>query len=160
MAKTASTLPKELLEQIYAEVETRVERKFKQRIEQLENESETWRKKYFSEQAKNRKLEGELGLAKQEINSLKEIIEKQNVRIAGLEKIIHGPTTESGPAPNTPDDEPESKRARGRQPGSKGHGRKSRSSLEPEDCNHDIPADEQFCKLCGEPYEDMGFKTS
>lgn len=168
--KTASTpIPKELLEQIYAEVERLVEAKFETRVRSLEKEkerldceSDVWRKKYFSEQERSRKLEGELGLAHQEIKALKEVIEKQNARIAGLEKIIHGKKSEASQSSNQPSDDQQTieKRSRGRQPGSKGHGRKRRTELEPEECPHDIEPGEKLCSICGAPFEEMGTKDS
>jgi transposase len=166
VAKTATArLPKELLEQIYEEVEQRVEAKFRARIESLEKqvekyreEAHVWRRRYFKEKERSQALENELSLARAEIKGLKEVIEKQNVRIAGLEKQLYGRKTEASKKP-APPDSPE-KRSRGRQPGSKGHGRKKRTSLEVEECVHDFEPSERVCTNCGMPYEEIGTKTS
>ena len=105
---TTAKLPKEFLEQIYEEVEARVEAKFRHRIESLERQVESlkkeaetareqariWRLKYFREREVSDGLRGELSLARKEIRELKETIEKQNARIAGLEKQLYGRKTE------------------------------------------------------------------
>ncbi len=169
----AIQLPKELLEQIYAEVEQRVEAKFKDRIDKLEarikalereNEElrksrDHWKKLYYNEVKRSEKLAGELSLANARIKELESIVEKQAVRIAELEKQLYGKKSEvtkkSEPAP-----EPAAKRARGREPGNKGSGRKSRTKLEAEECVHDLKPTETVCQSCAKPYNDMGYKVS
>ena len=167
MPKTTTTsLPKELLEQIYAEVETRVEAKFTKKIEALErklaetkDEAWHWKTLYFKEQERSQDLRDELSLARAEIKALKEVVEKQAVRIAGLEKQLRGRKTEVRP-PKPDESEQPAKRARGAQVGRKGHGRKERSTLELEVCVHEFAGDERNCSDCGKPYEDAGSKSS
>lgn len=166
MPKVASSprLPKDLLEQIYAEVETRVSKKFESRIRELEKkcekaerERDAWRTRYFKEQEKSRQLEGQLQLARAEIKSLKEVVSKQAAQIEALQNQIHGKKSEvSQPEPR----KPVPKRGRGKQPGSPGCGRKKRDSIEPVHCTHDIEDAERNCAKCGLPYEDMSEKVS
>lgn len=159
-------LTKELLEQIYAEVENRVEAKFRARIEQLEREVEKrkeeayiWQARYFKEQERSRKLEGQLSLALNEIKELKEVVQKQKTRIIELEKIVHGRKTEVVKVKLAEDEQPE-KRSRGRQNGAKGYGRKKRPNLETVEQVHQFKGSDLICACCGLPFEDAGEKTS
>ncbi len=166
MAKAASIqLPKELLEQIYAEVETRVSKKFESRIlelekrcEQLEGERDAWRKRYYKEQEKSQHLEGKLQLANAEIAALKELVQKQAAQIHDLQKQIHGKRSEvTKPAPLA-DAQP--KRSRGKRDGEQGFGRKKRDNLEAVNCIHDIDETKRQCQKCGLPYKQIGEKVS
>lgn len=167
MPKTApQLLTKELLEQIYAEVESRVDAKYRDRIERLEREVEQWKEeariwkaRYFKEQEKSRKLEGQLSLARKEIRELKEVIQKQKTRIIELEKIVHGRTTEVSKTPTVEVEQPE-KRSRGRQNGAKGYGRKKHSELDTVEKLHQFEGRDLVCACCGLPFEDAGEKTS
>jgi transposase len=159
-------LTKELLEQIYAEVEARVDAKYRDRIERLEREVEQWKEeariwkaRYFKEQEKSRKLEGQLSLARKEIKELKEVIQKQKTRIIELEKVVHGRTTEVSKAPNAEVERPE-KRSKGRQNGAKGYGRKKRSNLDTVEKIHQFEGSDLVCACCGLPFEDAGEKRS
>lgn len=163
--KTPS-LPKELLEQIYAEVESRVDSKYRARIEQLEREvderkeeARVWKARYFKEQERARKLEGQLALALNEIKELKEVVLKQKTQIIELEKIVHGRKTEVRKGQPTATKQPE-KRSRGRQYGAKGHGRKKRLNLETVDQVHQFEGEDLQCGCCGLPFVDIGEKTS
>lgn len=165
MAKASSIqLPKEILEQIYAEVEARIERKFrseiaelKQRLNSLQEESDAWKKRYFAEQARARGLQGKLELAQVKIKELEKLVEKQRVQIEQLQQQVHGKKNETTPAP-IPVTEP--KRSRGRQIGAPGHGRQRRDNIEPVQCVHDFTPEERQCARCGLPYEDFSEKTS
>jgi transposase len=159
-------LSKELLEQIYTEVENRIEAKFRAKIEHLEREVEerkdearTWKSRYFKEQERSRKLEGQLSLALTEIKELKEVVQKQRTRIIELEKIVHGRKSEVTKVPPAEPDKPD-KRSRGRQNGAKGYGRKKRTNLETVDEIHEFEGKDRECACCGLPFEDVGEKTS
>lgn len=163
---TTINLPKELLEQIYAEVESRVEAKFGKKIKELElklakskDELWHWKKLYFKEQERSQELRDELSLARSEIKACKEVIEKQAVRIAGLEKQLRGRKTEVSPLPLEEPQQPE-KRSRGGQLGRKGHGRKERPALETAECVHEFVGADRCCPKCGQPYEEAGTKVS
>lgn len=166
MSKTATPkLPKELLEQIYAEVETRVERKFSARIEALERKvdeakesARIWQNKYFKEKDRSQELRDDLSLANAEIKGLKTLVEKQAAEIAGLKKQIYHRKTEKTPQPDVIEAQP--KRSRGAQHGRKGHGRKIRPLLDTEDCVHAFSAEERICKKCNQPYKSAGSKSS
>jgi transposase len=164
----ASTLqlPKELLEQIYAEVEARVERKFSERIsalekraERAERERDIWQKRYFREQETSRHLQGKLELAEEKIRQLEALVEKQHAQIENLQKQLHKQPETVQPSNKEPS-ECKPKRARGRQPGSQGHGRNQRDHLEPIDCTHDFSPENRVCPKCGLPYKNIGEKVS
>ena len=165
MAKVAAQqLSKELLEQIYSEVEARVERKFEARIQQLERklaraeeERDEWKKRYFQEQDRARKLQGQLELAQAKIRELEALVERQQAQIQDLQQQVHGKTSEVSPPPEQTE---QPKRSRGRQSGTKGSGRKRRDHIEPVDCNHVFSSAESHCPICGLPYEEMAEKTS
>lgn len=166
MAKAATQqLSRELLEQIYAEVEARVERKFEDRIKalekkcaRLEEERDAWRTRYFKEQERARALQGKLELAEIRIKELEALVERQRVQIEKLQDQLHGKKSEVAAAP--PEVPVQPKRSRGRQPGSPGHGRKHRDEIEPVECLHDFSPDDRRCAVCGLPYEDVTEKTS
>ena len=165
MGKAAThNLPKEIFEQIYAEVEARVSRKFESRIrelekkcERLEEERDAWRNRFFKEQVKSRHLEGQLQLANEKIKGLEELVEKQAAQIHDLQQQVHGKTSEVAKPVVS---EPVPKRCRGKQQGAKGFGRKTRDHLPAEDCNHDLDDSERNCTKCGLPYKPIGEKTS
>lgn len=48
----------------------------------------------------------------------------------------------------------ETGRNRGQQPGAKGHGRKNHDELPPRIIWHELPAEEQFCPICGLPFKE------
>ena len=157
---------KELLEQIYAEIETRVEAKLRKRIEALEadverwkEESRVWKARYYREQERSKEFENQLSLSRKKVAELEDLIQKQKVRIAGLEKIVHGKKSEVTKPPSAPAEQPE-KRMRGRENGAKGYGRKKRETLEPVEIIHDFLKEECLCESCGMPFEPAGEKQS
>lgn len=166
MAKTASKqLSSDLLERIYQEIESRIEGKFEDRLQSLETklrkteeEREDWRKRFFREQERAERLEGQLALAHEKIRELESVIERQKAQIERLQLQVHGKKNESSMPEPEPDALP--KRSRGRQSGAKGHGRKKRTALEPEDCVHIFPPQELVCHDCSLPFEDISEKTS
>ena len=166
MPKSASSLlSKELLEQIYSEIETRVSRKFESRIRDLEKrlktaeiERDAWRKRFFEEQQTSRHLQGKLELAQVKIKELERLAEKQAAQIDALQKQLHGKKSEVV-APPQPE-QPKPKRSRGKQDGEKGYGRKDRQHLEAEDCPHNFSDTERRCPKCGLLFEIMGEKIS
>ena len=158
-------LAPEQLQQIYAELEARFERKFSSRIaelerkcERLEKEADLWKKKYFLEQKRAEGLQGKLELALVKIKELEALAERQRAQIEKLQQQIHGKKPDALPPLTPTPDQP--KRNRGKQRGAKGSGRRSRIEIEPEDCVHDFPAEERICAICGEPFEDISEKTS
>lgn len=165
MPKSATeVIPAKVLEQLYAEIEARVSRKFEKRIRELERrcaraerEEVRWREKYFKQKRRSDALEGELKYTKAKIKSLEELVEKQAAQINNLQKQIHGKKSEVS-LPPTPS--PTGKRARGKQAGSNGYGRKNRDHLEAVDCPHDVPHSERICPKCGLPYKNIGDKVS
>lgn len=165
--RTTTAIPKEVLEQIYAEVEARVEGRFREQIERLEKQcrlyeeaSDAWQKRYFRMEEKARKLEGQLSLRDAEIKELKATIEKQNVQIANLRKKVFGPTSEQDELLSESGNPSISKdaRKRGKQMGAKGNGRKLRTNL---------PIDEEvlhegeiLCSACGSSTDTISYEES
>lgn len=175
MPKTALPVAsKALLEQIYAEAEARIEAKFSHRItaleqtvtdltaqcEQWKEEAAVWKKRYFAEQKRAEKLEGELSLAKEEIKSLKAVIVKQDGQIKALQKQLYGRKTEVADITTIEEEPVPEKRGRGRPSGNKGSGRRARPELESVERNHDFADNEKLCPSCDSPFETIGEKTS
>lgn len=161
----SQSLSEEQLQQIYAELESRFEKKYLTRIEELEQKCESleaeadhWRKKYFYEQKRAQALQGKLDLAQAKIKELEALVERQRAQIAKLQKQVFGRKPDALPVPPAPEIQP--KRQRGKQRGAKGHGRQDRTDIEPVDCIHDVPSDERICQICGAPFEDFSEKTS
>ena len=155
------------LEQLYSEIENRVEKKWSTRFEQLERELERvkqdrdlWQERYYKEQEVSRQLLGKLELAQAENRALKVEVEKLQARIKELEKELYGRRNEASKDKPALQEREETKRSRGRQKGAKGHGRKIRTELEPIDCIHEIALKEKACNSCGAPYADMGEQVS
>jgi len=153
------------LQQIYAEVEARFEQKYSSRIaelerkiERLEEERDDWKKRYFNEQKRAEALQGKLELANQENKELRALVERLQAQIDGLQQQIHGKKPETLPPLAPASNEP--KRSRGKQPGAKGNGRRSRTELDPVDHTHDFGPEERLCAICGAPYSDFSEKTS
>lgn len=164
---TTALIPKEILEQIYAEVEARVEARFRERIDRLEKNcrlseeaADAWRTRYFSMEERAHKLAGQLKLRDAEIKELKATIEKQNIQIAKLRKKVFGPTSEQDELlPESVDSSlSKNSRSRGKQKGTKGHGRKLRTNLPiEEEVLHD---GETICSACGESTDTISYEES
>lgn len=170
---TIQAIPVDLLERIYAEVEGRVERKFRQEIRELKEtvtdlkkelgyqrrradrlsaEVTYWRKKYYKEQERSEKAEGQLSLALTEIKTLKSTVAEQQKDIAKLRHRLYSRKAEATSKAST-ERLPEPKKSRGRQPGAKGNGRKKRTNLETVERISDFKEEELCCPGCRKPYE-------
>lgn len=88
-------------------------------------------------------------------------IEALKAKIVWLQQQLFGRKTEQtkSPAHDFGDggqkysDSSEKRRTRGKQPGTKGHGRKCRTQLPAEEVQHDLPPAEKCCPVCRMPYE-------
>ena len=164
---TTTAISKEVLEQIYAEVEARLEGRFKERIARLEKQcrlyeeaEDAWRKRYFRMEEQYRQVTGQLSLRDAEIQELKAIIEKQNVQIANFKKKIFGSTSEQDvlPPESVEPSSAKDSRKRGKQKGTKGNGRKLRTNLPiDEEVIHD---GESTCSTCGECTDTISYEES
>jgi len=93
------------------------------------------------------------------IAALLQEAEALRARQAWLEQQMFGRKTEKSPAPCDGEGESQASAAcgaavqsankRGKQPGTKGYGRKRRTELPSEDIAHDLPEDERRCPQCG-----------
>jgi transposase len=174
MPKSATALEsKDVFEQLYAEAEARIEAKFNRRIAALEKtvadlrrecnewkeEAHVWKTKYYAEQKRAEKLEGQLSLAREEIKELKEVVQKQSKQITALQKQLYGRKTEVVAVEPEAEPLPE-KRQRGRQSGTKGSGRRTRPDLETVEKIHKFEPVDLVCPCCNLPFEDAGEKRS
>jgi len=99
-----------------------------------------------------------------QINQLLQEKEKLKARIAWLEQQLFGRKSErrnpkdSEKSENDPEaadsseDTSQKKRKRGKQPGTKGHGRKRYDELPTEETIHELPEGERRCPCCGKPF--------
>lgn len=90
--------------------------------------------------------------------------EKLKARVIWLDGQLFGRKSEQTkpPAPEgsdttprtsgSPQETPEKRRKRGKQPGTEGHGRKRYDDLPTEVIFHDLPEGEKCCPICGEPF--------
>lgn len=167
MPKTTVKPPSALdLERIYAEVEARVNRSWEERFRKLERENERlredrdlWQKKYFDQVEVSERLMGQLDLAHKKIDLLEKKVEHQENRISALLKQLHGKKSEVAKPEVSPEPLPQ-KRARGRQKGAKGHGRKKREALVEAEVIHDFEPGERCCEKCGMEYAQLGEQRS
>jgi len=119
---------------------------------------------------KAQRLEQVVRRQQAQIAELTHKLEEALARIAWLEGQVFGRKSEQCPKPDpyahdsipaldhNADvvDEPESckepRRKRGKQPGTKGYGRKRREDLPAEAVVHDLPEDQRRCPRCGKPF--------
>jgi len=99
-----------------------------------------------------------------QINQLLQEKEKLKARIAWLEQQLFGrkserrnpkgaEKSENDPgAADSSEDTSQKKRKRGKQPGTKGHGRKHYDELLTEETIHELPEGERRCPRCGKPF--------
>jgi len=90
--------------------------------------------------------------------------ERLKARVVWLEQQVFGRKSEQtqdvtpeaqdgdGNVPADPEPSTAKRRKRGKQRGTKGHGRKRRHQLTTEEVVHDLPKDEQRCPICGKPF--------
>jgi transposase len=113
--------------------------------------------KYFAEKERADRLELGDSLRLARIQELDDQVAKQSAQIVDLQKQLFGDVSErSKTANSTASDDSDSSAAtkpnRGKKPGTKGHGRKRDSDLEPETVDHDINEEDKTCG-CGGEYE-------
>ena len=120
---------------------------------------------------KAQRLEQVVRRQQAQIAELTHKLEEALARIAWLEGQVFGRKSEQCPKPDPcahdsipalddnadASDEPgsykEPRRKRGKQPGTKGYGRKRRQDLPAEDVVHDLPEDQRQCPRCGKPFD-------
>jgi transposase len=111
-------------------------------VNSLKREASYW--KAMHQRAKQR--ESELVFQNKELKA----------EIKKLQQSLYGRKTEKGTTKSenadNPSPKPKPKRARGQQPGSKGHGRKDHSHLPIKDEFYDLPDGEKCCPNCHAPY--------
>lgn len=134
--------------------------RLEKRLEIQEDATAHWKKRWGRVDNELRKANGEISLLKAENKQLKRIIEKKDAQIGSLEKKLFAASTEATPQAEPLEDTWEAappKRPRGKQPGTKGFGRKIRSDLPVEEMVHDVPSREKHCARCGREREQMAF---
>jgi transposase len=96
--------------------------------------------------------------AVQRETALKEQVQRLQGEIRELERRLYGRKSETSSVtkPTTrPNNNNGKKRARGQQPGSKGHGRRHHDHLPTTHENVPLPKDQQCCAACGQPLEEI-----
>ena len=93
---------------------------------------------------------------------LKEQVQRLQGEIRELERRLYGRKSETAAATKPPtkptssaNDNNGKARARGQQPGSKGHGRRQHDHLPTSHENITLPKDQQCCGTCGEPWQEI-----
>jgi transposase len=135
------------------ELEARLIR-LEKRFDRAEERAWHWHKRWQKEHAKVQRLEGLLSLKDARINELEEQVTHLKAQIAHLQKLAFGNKSEITPPSDASQldlPEPTPKRKRGKQPGTKGFGRKSRHQLETVEVTHDVDAKDKLCCQCGAP---------
>lgn len=133
------------------DLESRVSR-LEKRLDESEQRAWHWQKRWQKEQLKAQKLEGLLSLKDVRIQELEEEVARLKAQIAHLQKLAFGDKSEITQAADSSQlelAEPQPKRKRGKQPGTKGFGRKRRLLLEASEVIHDVPKSDKNCRECG-----------
>ena len=134
--------------------------RLEKRLEIQEESTAHWKKRWGIVDDKLRKAEGEISLLKVENAKLKKVIEKKDAQISSLQKKLYSASTESSATSAQEEETPEAappKRPRGKQPGSKGFGRKIRTELPLEERFHDVSAAQKHCSKCGSKRTQLPF---
>ena len=134
--------------------------RLEKRLEVQEDSARHWKKRWGRVDGELRKANGEISLLKAESKQLRKTIEKKDAQIGSLQKKLFAASTEVTPPAEPIEDSWEAappKRPRGKQPGTKGFGRKIRSELPVENVVHDLLTNEKRCSQCGCQRELMPF---
>jgi transposase len=118
-----------------------------ERASRWREQAHALRQQVRSQAAENKRLSGQLEAAK--------------ARLAWMQQQLFGRKTErteslpaeSGEAQGPADSSSTHRRSRGKQPGTRGNGRKRRTRLRIEEVPHDLPEEHKCCPLCGKPLE-------
>jgi len=112
-----------------------------------------WKLKALELEKVVRKQEAQIGELNQQIESLK-------AKVSWFQRQLFGRKSEQRDVDEREaeivdqnvSDGLEGRRKRGKQPGSKGYGRKIRVNLPVEEIPHDLPAAQRCCPICGKPF--------
>jgi len=96
--------------------------------------------------AENKRLSGQLEAAKAQLVSLRHQLFGRKTERTGRS------SAQGGDAQGPVDSSSTQRRGRGKQPGTKGNGRKRRTRLPTEEIPHDVPDHEKCCPACGKPF--------
>jgi transposase len=134
--------------------------RLEKRLEKQEDATEHWRKRWGRVDNELRKANGRISLLENENRNLKKTIEKKDAQIGSLQKKLFAASTEVT-LPLLPEEEcweaAPPKRPKGKQPGTKGFGRKIRSNLPVEEVIHDATLLQQRCSRCSRQRELLPF---
>ena len=171
----ATGAPKELLAEFEQAVRDDAEAPLRKKLQWAEHReldhsdaAAVWQAKYFSEKERADRFELADSLRLARIEELESHVAQQSAQISDLQKQLFGETSErkkaaakSRAAESNGSESPSAKPKRGKKPGTKGHGRRKDSNLDPEILDHDIRAQDKVCN-CGGEYEltDLPPKTS
>jgi transposase len=130
------------------------------RLEIQEDATAHWRKRWGRTDDELRKANGRISILESDNKQLKKVIEKRDAQIGSLQKTLFAASTEVSVQSESLEDSWEAappKRPRGKQPGTRGFGRKIRSNLPVEEVVHDILSTERHCGTCGREREQLPF---
>lgn len=134
--------------------------RLEKRLEAQENSTFLWKQRWGRVDDELRKANGRISILESENKQLKKDLEKKDAQIGSLQKKLFAASTEVTPQPESLENFWEAappKRPLGKQPGTKGFGRKIRSELPVEEVVHDVPSTEKHCARCGCELEQMPF---
>lgn len=128
----------------------RLER-LEQRLDRAEEDAAHWKKRWEVVDEECRQLRGKISLLEHENAELRAKLEAKEAQLTHLQKLMFGEKSEATESVEVPalDTSAVEKRNKGKQPGSKGYGRKIRAELPVEVVEHDVPAGEKCCLKCG-----------
>lgn len=133
--------------------------RLEQRLEDQESATTHWRKRWAKVDEELKVANGKISKLEAENKQLRKVIEKKDAQIQRLQKKVFAPSSEATiPEVKEPEwEEAPPKRPRGKQPGTKGFGRKIRNDLPVEEIVHDVSSDEKACCKCGLQRERIPF---
>ena len=145
--------PKQVIDDLTRRLE-RLER----RLESAEADATHWRKRWQRVDEELQKANGRISVLEQENTELKQLIEKKDSQIKQYQKDKFGRKSEVvEDSPHVEFEAAPLKRPRGKQPGTKGFGRKIRTNLPIEERLIDVLPSQKSCSSCGRNRELLPF---
>jgi transposase len=130
----------------------RMER-LEKRLERQEDLTSHWQKRWRIVDTELRVARGRISILEAENGKLKKTVEKRDATIKGLQKLLFASSSEVTKVSEDKNDalimEVSPKRPRGKQPGTKGFGRKVRDELPVQEVCQDVALAKKCCQECG-----------
>lgn len=116
----------------------------KEKVLRLKRRSSTQKTKILEQKLQIEKLKAHLAWLQQQVFGRK----TEETKPPSAESLDHAESSNSKPSGSSSGE----KRKRGKQPGTKGYGRRRRKNLPKEETVHDLPQEDQRCSCCGKPF--------